>query len=141
MVIVMRNKYKISLLVIAILLAFSMTVGTSYAYWTTTVAQTGTNQVTAGCLKIELNDLIVDEDGNSVSSSINLPNSYPMIDTIGLTTKPYSLTIKNVCSIKANYTVLLNTFDESTLTEEYIKYHFINIIYNIIYINIIIYIY
>lgn len=127
MVIIMNNKYKISLLVIAILLAFSMTIGTSYAYWTTTEIQEGFNEVTAGCLKIELNDKEIDESGESVSTSINLANTYPMSDKKGLTTKPYSMTIKNVCSINANYTVLLNTLSSSVLTESHIKYHMIKV--------------
>ena len=67
--IIMKNRYKVSLLVIAILLAFSMTVGTSYAFWTTTVTQEGTNEVVAGCLEIELNDVELDESGNSVSTT------------------------------------------------------------------------
>ena len=117
----MRNRYKISLLVIAMLLAFSMTLGTSYAYWTTTVTQTKTNEVVAGCLEIELNDLSVDGE----STSINLDNAYPMSDERGLNTKPYSLTITNVCNINAKYTVLLNTLSTSNLTENEIKYHFV----------------
>jgi len=125
MVIIMKNRYKISLLVIAILLAFSMTVGTSYAFWTTTVTQTKQNEVAAGCLEIELNDVELDESGNSISTSINLTNAYPMSDTKGLTTKPYSLTIKNTCSINANYTILLNTLSTSALTENHMKYHMI----------------
>ena len=121
----MKNRYKISLLVIAILLAFSMTVGTSYAFWTTTVTQTKQNEVTTGCLEIELNDVELDESGNSISTNINLTNAYPMSDAKGLTTEPYSLTIKNTCSINANYTILLNTLSTSALTESYIKYHMI----------------
>lgn len=125
MVIIMKNKYKISLLVIAILLALSMTVGSSYAFWTTTVTQTGENEVASGCLEIELNDVELDESGNAISTSINLTNSYPMSDAKGLATKPYSLTIKNTCSINANYTILLNTLSNTVLNESNMKYHFI----------------
>lgn len=125
MVIIMKNRYKVSLLVIAILLAFSMTVGTSYAFWTTTVSQEGTNEVVAGCLKFELNDVLVADDGSTNSTSINLSNAYPTSDANGLTTKPYNLTIKNVCSINANYTILLNTLSSSLLTENHIKYHLV----------------
>jgi len=121
----MKNGYKISLLIVAILLAFSMTVGTSYAYWTKTVTQTNTNEVGIGCLKIELNDVVVDKDGNTASTGINLSNAYPISDTKGLSTKPYNLTIKNVCSIDAKYTIYLNTLSSSLLNESKIKYHFI----------------
>lgn len=117
----MKNRYKFSLLVIAILLAFSMTVGTSYAFWSTTHTQTGTNDVVAGCLKIEVNDLDVD----GLSTSINLTNTYPKSDVLGLQSKPYTLTITNVCDINASYTISLNTLSSSILTEGEIKYHFI----------------
>lgn len=123
----MKNKYKISLLVIAILLALSMTVGTSYAYWTTTKVQEGVNEVTSGCLQIELNDVEINEEGEAISTSINLSNAYPMSDAKGLTTKPYTLTIKNVCSINADFTVLLNTLNSDILNENHIKYHMIKV--------------
>jgi len=121
----MRNGYKISLLVIAILLAFSMTVGTSYAFWSTTVTQTDTNKVITGCLKIEINDTVLDEEGTAVSTNINLLNTYPMSDSKGLTTKPYTLTIKNVCTLNAEYKILLNSLSDSSLSEDKIKYHFV----------------
>ncbi len=117
----MKRKYSISLLVVAILLAFSMTVGSSYAFWTKSVAQESTNEVIAGCLKIEINDL--DVEGNS--TSINLPNTYPMSNYTGLTLEPYTMTIKNVCSIKAEYKILLSTLTNSLLTESKMKYHFV----------------
>ena len=123
MVIYMKNRYRISLLVIAILLAFSMTVGTSYAYWTKTTVQTGTNEVTAGCLQIEINDLETDENDNLVSTSINLTNAYPISDEKGLQTKPYKLTVKNTCTIKAKYDIILNVLSASNLTENNMKYH------------------
>lgn len=121
----MKNKYKVSLLVIAILLAFSMTLGSSYAFWTTTVVQEGRNEVTAGCLEIELNDQILDELGNTISSNINLTNTFPMSDTKGITTKPYELTIKNTCTINAKYTVLLNVLSQTALNETNMKYHMV----------------
>lgn len=121
MVIIMSYKYKISLLVVAILLAFSMTIGTSYAFWTVTATQTNINKVATGCLEIELNDLDID----GIATNINLPNAYPINDEKGLKTKPYSLTIKNVCSINAKYTIILNALSDSNLTEKDIKYHLI----------------
>ena len=127
MVIIMKNRYKVSLLVIAILLAFSMTVGTSYAFWTTTVSQEGTNEVVAGCLKFELNDVLVADDGSTNSTSINLSNAYPTSDANGLTTKPYNLTIKNVCSINADYKIILNKLSDSVLDENNMKYHIVKV--------------
>lgn len=117
----MKNRYRISLLIIAILISVSMTIGTSYAFWSTTEAQTGTNDIEAGCLKIEIND--TNNEGDS--TSINLSNTYPMSDARGLSTKPYELTIKNVCNIKADYKIILNVLSASKLTESQIKYHIV----------------
>ena len=117
----MKRKYTISLLLIAIMLAATITVGTSYSYWTVSRVQTGNNKVLAGCLNITINDL----DINGNSTSINLDNTYPISDNDGLLNKPYELTIKNTCSIKAHYSVLLSALDDSTLEENHIKYHFI----------------
>ena len=107
--------------IIAILLAFSMTIGTSYAFWNANLVVVNTNEVTSGCLQIEVNDL----DVNGLSTSINLANSYPISDARGLNTKPYTVTIKNVCSINAKYTVLLNRTAVSALTDDKLKYHFV----------------
>lgn len=117
----MKMRYKLSLLVIALLLAFSMTVGTSYAFWTTTIYQKGTNEVVAGCLEIEVNDLSIE----GASTSINLTNAYPISDSKGLVSKPYTLTIKNTCSLNAKYTILLNSLSSSDLNEAHVKYHII----------------
>lgn len=121
----MKNRYKISLLIVAIMLAFFMTIATSYAFWTRTVEQNGVNEVDAGCLMIELNDVEIDLNGNVSSTSINLENAYPMSDAKGLNIKPYTLTIKNVCSIKAKYTIIFNTINSSNLNHNHIKYHLI----------------
>lgn len=117
----MKKGYSISLFIIAILLAFSMTIGTSYAFWNANLTVINTNEVTSGCLQIEVNDL----DVNGLSTSINLSNAYPISDVRGLNTQPYTLTIKNICSINAKYTVLLNRVSNNSLTDDKLKYHFV----------------
>lgn len=109
------------MLIVLILLAFSVTVGTTYAVWSNSAVQSQSNEIVAGCLEIEINDL----DVNGLSTSINLANSYPMSDLRGVNTDPYTITVKNVCNINAQYTILLNTISNSLLTEDNLKYHFV----------------
>lgn len=118
----MKKKYSISLLVIALLLSIAMTAGTSYAYWTKTYNQTNSNLVDAGCLKIELNDL----DVNGSVTNINLNNAYPMSDSRGLMTTPYILKVSNVCNVKANYSITINSLI-TELTESQIKTNFVKV--------------
>ena len=77
----------------------------SYAQITFEVTGKKTNKITAGCLKVKL-----EEDGN-----IFLTNAIPLSDQEGQNTEPYILTITNTCTIDAHYYVTFNVIDESNL--------------------------
>lgn len=124
----MKLKYKITLVLIGILLAILTTVGSSYALWTVTKTQSGTNTVTTGCFSLTFIDT-----ENSNSTSINLNNSYPISDESGLATTPYKFTLTNNCSIAARYELSLSTSSDNTLSDEYIRSSVSNITDSITY--------
>lgn len=111
----MRLKYRAPLIVIAILMVITAFIGSSYALWKVTKYQTTTNVIETGCFEVTFTEQ---------SSSINLDNTYPISDEKGLKTTPYMFTIKNTCTIDAEYTVYLNTLQSSgtKISDNLIKY-------------------
>ena len=105
-------------MIFLVILLIAIGVAFSYAFWTSTESQISNNQVQAGCLSFTFNDK--DVDGNV--TSISMLNTYPMSDTKGLTTKPYTFSITNTCTLTANYDIFINTLSTSTLDSKYIKY-------------------
>lgn len=124
----MKMGYKISLLVIGILLAISTTIGSSYALWVIEDSQEGTNKILTGCFSLSYSDKLNDE-----STSINLTNAYPLTDAEGLKLKPYTVVLKNTCSIAANYELILTTDLANTLSEVFLKTNFKDVTNNIDY--------
>lgn len=90
----------------------------TYSMWIDSFIQTDSNKVTTGCFELIINDL--DENGNS--TAINLQNAYPISNDKGLKTKPYNLSIKNVCSVPSDYTVILSTLSNSNLDPKFLRY-------------------
>ncbi len=115
----MRLKYRIPLMIIAIMLVITVFIGSSYSLWKVTDTQTTANVIKTGCFEISFQE---------ESASINLTNTYPMPDAKGLKTVPYIFTLTNTCDIDANYTVYLNVLSDKTregstpLADTYIKY-------------------
>jgi len=107
------------LISITILLIGSIMLGTSYSIWTTTVYQEGENVVNVGCFKITYTDSGFDDAG-----TIDLSNEYPITDAAGANKQPYKFTIKNECSIDAEYYVNLETLNTSTMNLNYLKVMF-----------------
>lgn len=107
----------ISLALICLLLVSFFTYNT-YSMWIQTFNQTDNNKVSSGCFELEINDL----DENNNSTAINLTNAYPMSETRGLATKPYKLNIKNICEVPSEYTIILNEFNNTNLTNDLIRY-------------------
>ena len=70
----LKKKYKISLLLILILLSIVSTIAVSYSLWFVTKNQDDTNLVVSGCFDVIYNDL----DDNDAATSINLANTYPI---------------------------------------------------------------
>ena len=108
----MRLKYKILLAIITVGIGICLMTYQSYALWVATYTG-GENIVNVGCFEIEFTEQ---------TSSISLNNTYPVNDTKGLTTEPYTFTIKNTCTIGASYDVTLNTLTTNTMKKEWIKY-------------------
>ena len=107
----MKLKHKISLLVIGILLVVSLLISSSYALWVFNVSQESTNVVKSDCFEITLTD----------NNPISLGASFPMRDSDGVQTTPYTFTIKNICNHPADFQINLETLSSSTIDESFIK--------------------
>lgn len=106
----MRKGYKITLGVLTIMILVTITIGTSYSYYSVSDVQETPNTLTSTCFNITY------EEG---TSSINLTNSYPMSEEKALGLTPYTFTITNTCDAgnqTVNYVVTLNTLTESPAT-------------------------
>ena len=115
----MKFKYKFLLLLIAISLVGCLYVSQSYAFWMITKEQTQANQITSGCFSISFTE------GTS-NGSINLTNTYPVPDNVGLQSTPYKFTITNTCTINVSYNITLNRINNTTgsgpISDSLIKY-------------------
>lgn len=112
----MKIKYRLSLIIVGLLMVFSITICSSYSYWTLTQNQEDINILETGCLNIDYNDMVGGE-----STSIDLSNSFPISDDAASNLAPYKVTLTNNCTIKAKYTLLLITDDANTLNDDKIK--------------------
>lgn len=113
------KKKNLSLIGVISIVAISIVVlvSTSYGLWITTYHQNSSNTITTGCFELEYNEL---------SNAINLTNAYPITDEKGLKSTPYTFKIKNICNIKAEYKITLNTLKISgnKIPDNLIKYVF-----------------
>ena len=107
----MKLKHKISLLVIDILLVVSILISSSYALWVFNVSQESTNVLVSDCFEITFTD----------NNPIHLEYSFPMRDSDGVQTTPYTFTIKNICNHPADFQINLETLSTSTIDESFIK--------------------
>ena len=107
----MKLKHKISLLVIGILLVVSLLISSSYALWVFNVSQESTNVLVSDCFEITFSD----------NNPIGLGASFPMRDSDGVKTTPYTFTIRNVCNHPVAYKINLETLNTSTIDESNIK--------------------
>ena len=107
----MKKKHKITLLVIGILLALSLMLSSSYALWVFNVSQESTNVLVSDCFEITLTD----------NNPIGLSATFPMRDTDGVKTTPYTFTIRNICNHPADFQINLETLNTSTLDASNIK--------------------
>ncbi len=108
----MRNGYKITLGVITLLILVTITIGTSYSFYSVSDTQTDPNSLTTTCFEISFNGT------NAINLTGDGKYAYPMNETTALTKTPYTFTIKNVCTSAnanggINYDVSLNTIIES----------------------------
>ena len=86
------------------------------SYLSSGAMQSMANNFTSGCLNVTINR-------TTEGSAITLDKAYPISDSEGLDTTPYTFTIENQCSSSTNYGVYLESLNETanTLDAEYIK--------------------
>lgn len=99
-----RNK-KIFIIVVTLVGALSIIIGTTFAYVSFTLTSSKDNLIKAGCLKIEMTE----------KDNISLTDSIPMLDEKGLTLTPYTYTLKNTCTVDAYYETNLGVINTSNL--------------------------
>ena len=97
---IVNNKNRTIIAIIATMSLFLLIVGISYAYWQKTKVQSDKNIISTGCFGVNL-------EGNE---AINLSSAYPMKTEEGMKLQPYTFTITNTCSGRANYIVNLEHF-------------------------------
>lgn len=105
----MRKGYKITLSVLTIMILITITIGTSYSYYSVSDVQSDPNTLASTCFNINYTD-------NNV---IKLNNTYPMSETNALRLTPYSFTIENTCDAgnqTIKYDISLNTLTTSPST-------------------------
>lgn len=107
-----------TLVLVAIILIYAVI---SYAYWQKEYSQEKENLLSSGCFSLELND----------ENSIKLENTYPISEKEAMKLTPYTLTIKNKCSIDMSYVITLNTTGSSDL-DSFLKYKLIDSNKNVI---------
>ena len=116
----MRSGYKITLGILTIMILVTITIGTSYSYYSVARTQENPNNLTTTCFNVSFSE---------GSNSINLPATYPMSDESGGNLSPYTFTITNTCTTSnatdpINYVVTLNTLtaEMPTLPLNLLKY-------------------
>ena len=116
----MRSGYKVTLGILTIMILVTITVGTSYSYYSIASTQDKPNIVNTTCFDVSFSE---------GSSSINLGATYPMSDTSANNLSPYTFTITNTCTSEnatdpINYAVTLNTLTANmpTLPLTFLKY-------------------
>jgi hypothetical protein len=108
----MNNKsdYKL-IIIIGLLLAISLAIGTSYAYWMITHTQTNKNVASTGCFTTTFTE----------ANDINLTNQFPISDDDVEELIPYNFTITNTCSIATNYQINMEVLNTTNADLSYIK--------------------
>ncbi len=102
----MKKKYIFTLVVIGLMLALTLTMGTGYGLWLSTKDKNELSSTTLNCFKIYY------PDG---SDTFEMKNINPVTAEEGLETSPYTLVITNICDIDKELQVRLNVLDESTI--------------------------
>ena len=103
----MRSGYKVTLGILTIMILVTITIGTSYSYYSIASTQENPNEISTTCFDVSYTE--------GFNGSINLPATYPMSEANALKKlQPYEFTITNTCTSEnasnpINYVVTLNT--------------------------------
>lgn len=111
-----KVKKTILIRVIAVLMAGIVTLGVSYSVFTKTKTTTNQYVISVGNFSFDI---------GSEANPISLTATYPMTDTSGKKTTPYTFTIKNSSNVKVNYTMELYSDTTNTLTDDLIKIYLV----------------
>lgn len=110
----MRNGYRVTLSILTIMILITLTIGTSYSYYSVASEQTNPNELTTTCFDVSFTDA----DVINLNATGNY--MYPMNEATALSKlTPYKFTITNNCtsanaSSGINYVVTLNTLTAQT---------------------------
>ena len=109
----MRSGYKITLGILTIMILVTLTIGTSYSYYSVASTQTNPNELTTTCFEVSFSE--------GTSGSIKLDATYPMSEASANSLTPYEFTITNTCTTSnatdpINYVVTLNTLTANAPT-------------------------
>ncbi len=107
-----RKRKITTITVIGLMLILAITTFT-YAIWSRTHTQTGTNRNTYACFEISY----AETNGDGIS----MENGIPQKDEEGLKNKPYEVQITNTCDTVSTYNVILNKENTSDLDDEHLK--------------------
>ena len=108
----------VSVIIMIITIVFSIT----FAYFTASITE-GNIFTTQGNAVGKLADITLTSD----TSGINLTNTYPMLDEVGLTTDPYIFRVKNnESSSYVDIQIILETESTNTLPNNLISFSFGN---------------
>ncbi len=99
----MKNIFKSKMLLVSLLAILIIGIGGTYAY-IRFFASGGDNVIVSGCLKLSFNE----------GQGLNLSDSQPVSDDIGLSSDPYNFTVTNSCSLDADYKVSINVLNSSS---------------------------
>ena len=118
----MKEHKEINILPLIILVVIIIfLIGGTYAWLTLKISDTKTNTLTAGTLKLTLDDV--------TSEGIKIEKAVPMSDEKGMTTSEYTFTLENTGTIKTNYKIYLDDIatskDNSRMPDSKIKYQLI----------------
>ena len=107
----MSKRKKIILVVIGIFIILAI-IAFSFAVWTRNFTQTGVNRNTYDCL-----DIVYDE----LTDDMLKEHSYPMTDSDGMKTDPYTVKVTNNCPYIVSYNLYLNEMSTNNLNVNYVK--------------------
>ena len=104
-----HKKYAV---IVGLLISIVSIISMSYAYFLYTEKQEGTNVLQSTCLSFEMTDQ---------QNDITLQRTYPILDEEGKKLTPFTFTVKNTCDAYMSYTINLETLQDSTLDNKYVK--------------------
>ena len=101
----MKNKYKISLFIIALLIAGTITIGSSYSVWRADKKESNYNTETLQCFKVYFSDGDTYEQ-TKIKSVVNEE---------GKKTTPNTLAVTNICNETKELQIRLNILEGNTI--------------------------